>query len=168
MWPVAPFFSGWSESETYVHDKASLDDEFAALCVQCEQEWLNIYQIPSDIQHKYVGRGEKPRFKSRAVLPPASSGGVARPPFAASLRWTARHASNIVAYLNSNSTAGNHYALWHVAYCSARTLIFGASRFFVLNSSFSELSELQGLASCSEVLGSVVLWGHPSTLAHYG
>ena len=94
-----------------MHDQATLDSEFAALCVQMEQEWLNIYQIPYTAQYKYVGRGEKQRFKQRAVLPPASSGGVARPPFAASLRWTARHASNIVAYLKNNSTAGNKYAL---------------------------------------------------------
>ena len=93
-----------------MHDQASLDLEFAALCSQCEQEWLSIYQIPYDTQHKYVGRGEKPRFKSRAVLPPASGGGVARPPFAASLRWTARHASNIVAYYKKRYTTGNNHA----------------------------------------------------------
>ncbi len=148
--------------------QASLDSEFAALCTQCEQEWLSIYQIPYDVQHKYVGRGEKPRFKSRAVLPPASRGGVARPPFAASLRWTARHASNIVAYLKNNSTSGNNYALWYVAYYSARSLFFGASRYLVLNPPFSELTELQEWPKCSEVVGTMFRWGYGATVGAYG
>ena len=120
------------------------------------------------MQHKYVGRGEKPRFKSLAVLPPASSGGVARPPFAASSRWAARHASNIVAYLKNNCTAGNTYALWHVAYCSARTLVFGAPRFLVLNSPFSELFELQDWAQFCEWIGTAALWGFEAALSEFG
>ena len=135
--PLQPFFSAWTESEANVHDQATLDSEFAALCVQMEQEWLNIYQIPYTAQYKYVGRGEKQRFKQRAVLPPATGGGVARPPFVVSLRWVALHCSTILAYLRSNNNGINNYSLCGDACRAARSLVVGGPRFLVLNSPFS-------------------------------
>ena len=43
-----------------------------------------------------------------------------------------------------------------------------ASRYFVLNSHFSELSELQEWATFSEMVGHMMYWGYETTLWVFG
>ena len=104
----------------------------------------------------------------RAVLPPASSGGVARPPFAVSLRWAALQNSIILAHLKGSINNLYKYSAHVDAVRAARSLFFGASRFLSVKSPFSELTELQEWAEFCEWMGSVMLWGYEGTLCYYG
>jgi hypothetical protein len=132
-----------------VCDQPSLDREFVSLCVQLEQEWLEIYQIPYDTQKKYCGRGEKPRYRKRPALPPPSVGGAAHPPFAVSLRWFAARTNTILTYLRDV----NNITKYRFACTAARKLLATADRFNVTGSPFSDINECRDWAQITKVIG---------------
>ena len=152
--PRLPFFSAWVESDANVCDQPALGRDFVSSCTQLEQEWLDMYQTPYDTQHKYCGRGEKPRYRKRPALPPPSVGGAAHPPFAVSLRWFAARASTILTYLRDpdNSTR------YRFACTAARKLQATADRSNVVGSPFSDINECREWAQLSKVIACFFAW----------